>query len=111
MPRQRQDGLQMGGSWPAPVPIAGAVWQAGISPGNANLRVLLDGEPVPLAIAAKPGPRGWVKRYDDPRREPILEASREHESEGRVFLPRGPDGETRTKTERGDVRIVSGDRY
>ena len=48
-----------GGSIPRPAGIPGATWQAGVTPGNENLKVLLDGEPCRDAIAAS-DVDGWV---------------------------------------------------
>lgn len=45
-----------------PQRVAGAEWQAGITPGNAMLRILLNGNPVPLAFAASTR-GGWVLAY------------------------------------------------
>lgn len=51
---------------PMPAVVAGADWQAGVTPGNADLRVLLDGVPQPLAFAASIQ-RGWVLVYAEPQ--------------------------------------------
>ena len=36
-------------------------WRAGVTPNHADYRVLLNGEPVVNAVAAKAGARGWVE--------------------------------------------------
>ena len=40
-------------------PVDGAAWQRGVTPGSFRKRVLLDGRPVPLAVAASDA-GGWV---------------------------------------------------
>jgi hypothetical protein len=47
---------------PRPVPVEGATWQAGVTPGNASLRVFIDGEPAPLVFAANPA-EGWALSF------------------------------------------------
>jgi hypothetical protein len=47
-----------------PEPIHGAEWQAGITIDNDKFRVVLDGQPVPLAIAASVS-GSWVVRLVD----------------------------------------------
>ena len=46
-----------GGSYPRPAKVDGALWQAGVTPGNERFKVLLDGEPCRDAVAAGDG---WV---------------------------------------------------
>ncbi len=48
--------------------VPGAIWQAGVTPGNAAKRVLLNGEPQPLAIAAGVG---WVVCLPEPRLQTV----------------------------------------
>lgn len=52
------------------MPVPGATWQAGVTPGSYGWRVTVDGEPCPMAYAALPGPKGWAKVYvaEAPRR-------------------------------------------
>lgn len=45
-----------------PAAIAGAIWQAGITPDNADFRVYIDGVPAPLCFAANPR-LGWARVY------------------------------------------------
>jgi hypothetical protein len=79
------------GSRAAPMAIVGSEWQAGVSPGNEQLRVTLNDEPMPLAIAASTK-GGWV----------ITRISNHMNN-------RGPDGTllaAGTVTLRGKVQIV-----
>jgi hypothetical protein len=50
--------------------IAGACWQAGVTEGNEQVKVLLDGEPVVGAVAASVG-EGWVLVQPEPELEPV----------------------------------------
>src|SRR4029453_4897712 len=42
----------------SPVRVPGCSWQAGVTPGNERLKVMLDGEPVKQAFAACAGREG-----------------------------------------------------
>ena len=56
-----------------PVPVIGATWQSGVTPGNTRRRVFLDGEPVVAAFAAS-DVDGWVDRFitdEDPSPIPM----------------------------------------
>jgi hypothetical protein len=54
-----------GGSLRAPERIPGAEWQAGVTPDNAAKKVLLNGEPAPLAFAASAA-GGWAMCHPEP---------------------------------------------
>lgn len=87
-----------------PKAIPAATWQAGVTPGNERLRVLLDGEPAVGAIAANEA-EGWVVLQPEPRLVGGLSACRD--------APLGigyrvPLVGRRRRT--GRVQIVPGDR-
>ena len=50
--------------------VAGAEWQAGVTPANERFKVLLDGEPVVGAVAASVG-EGWVLVQPEPEIEAV----------------------------------------
>jgi hypothetical protein len=81
-----------------PAPIPDATWQAGVTPNNSRYRVLLNGEPQPLAFAASIR-RGWVKLYQ-------LRNGR-YESDQIQQLAGGAAVETR----HGHVEVIPGDRF
>lgn len=57
-----------------PAPIRRAEWQAGVTPNSSRFRVLLDGEPMPLAFAASAS-EGWVICYREPELKTLAAAS------------------------------------
>lgn len=85
-----------------PQPVPDAAWQAGITPRNWRKKVLLNGEPVPLAFAAG---RDWVMCHPEPRVTSV------------PFSENAPLGLQDLVDEfwdkvilRGTVKIVAGDR-
>lgn len=78
-----------GGSHPAPRKVDGAAWQAGVSPGNERLKVMLNGEPMPDAIAASDAD-GWVdvQVFSD-RTDAGFCVQRARRLSGRVEIVRG----------------------
>lgn len=88
------------GSRPAPEPVGGADWQSGITENSSELRPFLDGEPVPLAFAAKAGLDGWVECYVDEQ------DTRANPNSPRRYLARGIDGKTLTHRIPGSVVLL-----
>jgi hypothetical protein len=92
-----------------PIAIPGAQWQAGVTPESHRFRVLLDGEPMPLAFAAS-SDGGWVICFLDA--EPV-----EDEAGKGIVAYRIPREIAETnpatgnsaghRTLRGQVRIVA----
>jgi hypothetical protein len=92
---------------PRPAVVPYADWQAGVTPGNENLRVLLNGVPQPLAFAASIS-RGWVLVYAEP--VPVIDQQNGHIAAHRIpraFADENPTGSAAGfRRLSGDVRIV-----
>jgi hypothetical protein len=73
--RSHRNKFDVAASIAPPEPVPGAQWQAGRTPGNERLKVLLNGEPVIGAVVASAGgdfgdgdPRsGWVLVLPEPQ--------------------------------------------
>jgi hypothetical protein len=87
-----------------PRPIAGAVWQAGVTPRNDEIKVLLNGEPVVGAVAAS-DVEGWVLVQPDPQLTIVKSNSR-----APLGLAYRIDPFTGLARRDGRVELVGGDR-